>query len=314
MSVDKGQYASVIYMTADSFFIKGYWTLHHYVCQDYAGVLADPLGRMGEEGEVNSDEALLGVVSDGCGSVRGSDIGSRLITHSLMARIRHLDASLSSVDLNDPESARESVAKMTYEAAFQANTMLPNLGLGKDTLAASCLYAHVRKDRYIVGGDGDGVILVATGDGVCKAYCINFKRNIPHYPYYGLRHEYQAQFEANADNEKEVSVYERNLRDPLSVWQQVDRFEQDARAFGIANVSDDLWFAGVISDGAFNLEDKANGKKTLTHLQALTYLVDFKHFLGPFAKRKQNIVHRNALQGGIQPGDDLSMSIVYLRD
>lgn len=135
----------------DSFFEKG---STHHVCQDYA---------------LHSTDYAIG--SDGCSSSPNTDVGARLLCHTLTGKLKKYKGN------------NEVIRYAAKDAAFLADQMY----LPKESLDATLFGFEVLEDkvRYFISGDGY-IYKKYTNSGEIweEVHSITFEQNMPFYPNY----------------------------------------------------------------------------------------------------------------------------------
>lgn len=150
-------------MTSDSFYRIG---KSHETCQDYA--VSD-----------SSAQAVWAICSDGCSGAAHSDIGARLLTHTMSGQIRHLgDTDLS-----------PNVADVVERVA-------PRIFPSEEALFASLLGVRKVRSRSSLEGfvSGDGVLGFETKDNKIVIFLVESPPvptgSAPFYPAYFVREDH----------------------------------------------------------------------------------------------------------------------------
>ncbi len=256
---------------ADAAFTIGH---RHRICEDHATAGRSPGGA-------------FAVVSDGCSSSPGSDVGARLLT---VAAARALSQG----------------TLRPREVLHAASRAADAVGLPRRALDATLLAAQ-RTGRWIhVWVCGDGVVASVDGTGGLRAWSIRHPTGAPAYLSYLLDDARRGAYLAEHHEREAVELApgepprtrRGSLRDDPWVW----RLTLPAERHPVV---------AVLSDGAESFHAGAH-PVLLQHV--LERLLDFKVVNGEFvARRLRRFVTRECTDAGWRHDDDLALAAIVTR-
>ena len=254
-------------MHSDSFFAIG---RSHTVCQDYAiaGMRAD---------------RPFAILSDGCSSSSGTDVGARILSLSFLDRMRARIDDL------------ETVLPQAITTAKNATQLM---GLPETCLDATLLSCHLSPidDPTVVNvmAIGDGVIAARRRDGEIEAICIEYPDGAPEYLSYVLDSHRHHRFNTEFGTAK--SIHNQSNKESVTCQDQIFAIQ-----FPIANYD----IVAVMSDGVETFEG-------MTWREVVSALMDFKNTAGHFIERRMKRFIKDCGKQNISHSDDVSMSAIYL--
>ncbi len=296
----------------------------HDVCEDYAlsGVFDA------------CDEAFYTVVSDGCSSSPNTDLGARVLSHSIVSELKNLYRNSAHLMFNFNDDACMAKARSSIES----------LDISSDSLDATALIAL--SDDYsteiIVKGDG----CVAIGFHNKKILVINFE--FPHgYPFYmnylptySLRYQGWAQLNQedlrcnvtcsviNADGtieelDNECSPLLHYSADKKSVSINAKKNYYGGEIYYFTD--DDKKkktppeFIVLMSDGIssfYKTEDTGTSltNSNIDYRDVIAEALSFKNFNGKFMQRRLNRFLKFCQKNNWHHADDISFGAIYFGD
>lgn len=255
-------------------------------CQDYAlsGVFQD---------------GAYAIVSDGCSTGGKTDVGARLIAHSIADAITHAPRILPPADYASLQRNR-------------FNTAARVLGLKQNDLLATSAYAVVRPDGSgLVHIFGDGAMaLVGTGGNIFSVR-LEWANNMPIYMAYHQDGFMQFVEAHGGDLTRHVL---RRTAMCISTYGRVD-IEDEYISLGKAlagytyqlppAIESNVAFVALFTDGIGQVG-------ALEWHEALRDLLSFKSVEGSFAKRRMNRFVRDMADLDWRAEDDISYAVIRL--
>ena len=271
-------------MNADCGFTIG---SRHSICQDYAvaGIEAGPYV----------------VLSDGCSSSPDTDVGARLLAGATRQTF----------------SGAVEVTELHKESARLALHWAELLGLPTQSVDATLLTAHLKRDDLIIGCSGDGVVVLETREGRVDVHAISSPSGYPFYPCYAHQPERLDELNARGRAYKELKHFRRvSAGEPLTLVNEstVDSLTEVFR-FKVS----DYKYAALVSDGIhsfFRIKPSIAGKRVeaIPMVEALIELWSFKNSHGAFVSRRMNKFKKDCLAKEWHHADDLAFGALYLGD
>jgi hypothetical protein len=245
-------------MELDAHFVIG---AAHGVCEDYA------IARSSEDGRA------IAVVSDGCSSSPGSDVGARVMAHC---------------GVRSPDMAR---------VLRRADAIRRALGLPPHALDATLLRLDARRDGAVVHAWGDGFVLARRRDGTLEVHRIEYPSHAPAYPAYALN-------PARAEAYRAAGLGERRITSTTGATADAHAdavvLSFDARAYDLV---------AIASDGLAAVIDREHAHvPALDVAQALARLRSTR---GAFVQRRlRRFATRDCAALGWTPTDDIALAAV----
>jgi hypothetical protein len=252
----------------------------HTICEDYVIGGTGPISHI--------------ILCDGCSSSRNTDVGARLLAHS-MRRVIEQSYSSSSYAVAYLEKKQ-----LTIGHAYQ---VVSGLGLNRDCLDATLITA-VRLDREIrVYMYGDGVILYCKKDTPDKIryYKVDFYGNMPYYISYLLSNTNRTEYERIVQEAcaGEAITIESDEGTETRRWDSELLFEFDL---------DEVSLVAISSDGICQFTDIKTGNR-LSLNEVAKELLAFKIPAGEFLKRRVKKALEAYGREKIYPTDDVSLGV-----
>jgi len=271
-------------MHADSYFQIGAAHIKSGMpCQDYA------IARVEEE-------AAIAIVSDGCSSGGLTDVGARVLAHT-MARMYNYS------DVHDRAPLMERIAHMIATTRY-------SLGLDWRDMLATVVYAIVDKiDRKVVFY-GDGTCIVRYPDKVLTV-TLEFAENAPYYMVYSMTSVLSSYKSVYKGNPAPLCVHYRlDTKDGYSEWDEhvgVDDLERGVTV----NIEEGAQQVVIFTDGISNFSCSGSGKEKDPNLPIDT-LTGFKNVSGEYIKRRMARGIRDLADEGYTLMDDIAAAGIYL--
>ncbi len=250
----------------------------HLFCQDYTCAGQTPVPFI--------------IVSDGCSSSQGTDIGSRLLCLAARQLLKDLPLQNGISALLDYHSFGKTVIN---DAAQLAQT----LQVSEEVLDATLLVAVAFEDIIQVYVYGDGVIALQSPDKQIAFIDVEFVHNTPFYLSYWLNNRDRAQYAA-------LDGFPLRIHD--SRMPQNTEFAFDTPlAFQFERKRYPC--LALFSDGVKQYYHYQH-KTTLGLSDVLTELLSFKQNTEDFVKRRLLRANQMWAQQEIVPSDDVAMAVL----
>lgn len=262
-------------------------------CQDYA--LSE-----------TRDSAALALVTDGCSTGGNTDIGARLLAFGIRTAVREH----WTIHRNPLETM--AAAKIELQERIITAGTRETLGLSREDMLATCVYAYFSPKGGFVRTLGDGVVAWKDRSGRIHMLRYEWMRNMPFYQAYLQSAEDQKAFiDAHGGDLNAPAVWEDHWVStpgenpthcgttelPLSAGMQgmTLRFsEKDIEEFALL---------AVFSDGVTQV-------KNTDWKNAIHELLAFKNTEGEFAKRRMIRFAKDAEKTGNEPIDDIAYAVI----
>jgi len=257
----------------------------HKVCEDYILSGTEPFPFI--------------ILSDGCSSSKGTDMGSRLLCYLAKQYIKFRGSS---------EKFYPDHIEMGLWIIHNAELVAKQLGLSKNSLDATLIIAYQLKDgfkRVRVHIYGDGCILTFTEKGYSLGE-INYSKNAPYYLSYVI------------DPERDKLFYEMKQNKSIKTWHKYrDGFKVNETIFpydGDSVYTYDLSIVKglLISSDGLTSFNSSEGPVSFD-LYADEFFA-FKTTAGEFLKRRAMRVLKDLAKEGIHNADDLSIGVFLMED
>jgi hypothetical protein len=257
-------------MNSDSAFIIGD---SHEICEDYT---------YSSEGSI--------YVADGCSSATNTDIGSRILVHSMLA--------------NDGQST-QGLAHAAVTAKL--------LGLKTDSLYATLLRVLIAGNTAIFEAWGDGVLAVKFSDGRIEYADLEFESGYPQYLSYDSEPNTKkgliSRFKGNPCLLTHCSLEDSSsnglVKDMLTVK---DREHVTEFPIKIDLDTQDVEVVAIFSDGIKTFVDSEGSAIPLFRM--IQSLMKIPVRKGAFVKRQFNWLKRECAKQGWRHHDDVSMAAI----
>lgn len=256
-------------------------------CQDYAlsGLCGD---------------TAYAVVSDGCSTGGHTDVGARLVALTTIQAIR--ETWVNRGDSICPE----------HVSAVQSNGLFDNmrtLGLSRNDMLATCVYAYLSPATSFVHLQGDGVVAVRWRDGSLWMFRYEWESNTPFYPAYAIdgRNEFVRSHGGDiaALRVARTTCIVDSAGFPFSLAAQQYTLEQGIRGITVTldGDIDDIDLVAVFTDGVTQISG-------VDWRDAVQSLLAFKSTGGEFAKRRMIRYVNDLRRDGGGPTDDIAYAVV----
>jgi len=256
-------------------------------CQDYAGA------------ETENDFACV-IVSDGCSSGARTDIGARLNVLITAAAIKKMEELSIEAEINLVDIFRDkALAELSGD-----------LGLDRNDLLATCLYAKITPNNNYINIIGDGVIAYQFDNGEIWMSRFEWNKNTPFYPAYrigGLRN-----FIAAHDGDLLAGV----LRETKCIFTNGEYVDQEEVVYSLQN-----GMRGVVID----LNDKITMLKYIVLFtdgitqidqydwrKAVVAMLSYKNTTGEFVKRRAIRELKDSFKIGKGAIDDFACAAIRI--
>ena len=255
----------------------------HKVCEDYILSGTDPMPFI--------------IISDGCSSSKGTDMGARLLCYLTKQYLKFR----GEMDIFEPDHQ-----EMGLWIIHNAELVAKQLGLPKNSLDATLIIAYQNKPNNIrVHFYGDGSILTFTEHNYSFGQ-IDYSQNAPYYLSYLI------------DPARNKSFYEMKQKKTITTWHQSVGWESKTEecaydASTVYNYEISAIKGMLIASDGFT--SFIENKKGLLHI--LDYAPDFFSFkttAGEFLKRRATMALRNLAKEDIHNADDLSIGVFLKED
>lgn len=264
-------------------------------CQDYAlsGIF---------------ENVSFAIVSDGCSNGENTDVGSRFTALSTAAAIKnHWAINRSVINENDPKeiAVKQSIIQ---RGAYHM------LGLTREDMLATCLYACMSGEGGFMHVLGDGVIAWKLKNGAIVMRKLDWARNAPLYPVYGEDNFSSFTAFHSADEKTPALTAEEWKYEPndgyfytkKSEFTVAEGIKGHIEIFSKARIREEaIEYVALFSDGISQVEN-TNWKDVVVELFA------FKSMTGSFAKRRVISFLKHAAETNKKPVDDLACAVIHI--
>ena len=263
----------------------------HRVCQDYAVA-----------GSENEGERTYVLLADGCSSSADSDIGARLLVKAAQRR------------LPGPSATHTDWDYYHDNAIHQAAVCAESLDLRPDCLDATLLTITAEEDgAFTACCYGDGVVALGRQDGRLEVYAISYAASYPNYPSYRWDAARRGQWEAQPDNEKQVTRWTLGTDGMTEEMTCLSRRASEL----LRGTADEYQFAAVLSDGIQSFTetcetDTSRTPRPVSLTEILPSLLAFKGSQGQFVQRRVTAFFKECCAHRRQHSDDFSLGVVWL--
>lgn len=251
----------------------------HLKCEDYA--LAGTIKNV-----------PMIIVCDGCSSSPNTDVGTRLLAHSLINLCR------GSIIDNQPSLPDETNAELVLiEALRSARNVLNSLALSNSCLDATCLFAYVLEGKVLIHTIGDGVVYLKYKDGRERIYLHEFESGAPLYGNYLLEEQRKTEYHKTYPGNRKIS--EGSFEEPnekVLDWNQI--------VHSLVLPVEEVSLVALMSDGCSTV----NNISTYSAIRAFT---SFKNVQGAFVERR---LRKALLEYNNDHDDDISVAALSLDD
>lgn len=260
----------------------------HTVCQDYS-----------YSGLINQIPYII--ISDGCSQAKNSDIGARLLVHSIKNFfdkhfiLDNIDFAMNNFPgiLNDYIMTLKKLIKMKFDLFIE------DLDLNNDVTYATIRFACIVNNKLILINFGDGYsILSKNGVEISRIYT-RFESNAPFYLSYFIN-DLVDQYIRNFPNEEiECNGSIFNVRD------YINRKENFLQIINLDTLEDGEYCISVMSDGVDTFFN--NGDKIPVD-EIIKSLTEFKNTNGTFVERRVRKYVLQCVKNNVKHYDDISIA------
>ena len=272
-------------------------------CQDYTISGEDPVPHI--------------VLCDGCSSSKNTDVGARILAHSVQNSFKLLFETNSSGLLESPFPYK-SLGKMTIGFA---KSSIVYLNLDNTCLDATLIISFIHGEYVTTMMYGDGYIIAIMKDGNFEVAFNEFEGNAPYYLSYQIDQERDKLFR---DFSKQFNDESQVLTRYFSVKPEGNFATRESRYLSI-NPSghfytrqrfdipiiftyplDSLKTLLIFSDGIGSFVNENSSR--ISYLRILKHFTDFKTTSGEFIKRRARKAIEELSKEGIRNTDDVSVA------
>lgn len=246
-------------MNSDCFFTIG---RSHTICQDYA---------------IKIEEASACILADGCSSSKNTDVGSRILLHTLKQQI-HLFNPLN-------------IETFLYNTLQKSREIASTMGLENECLNCTLILTLVHKGIIYVISIGDGLISVVFKDGSSGVISHHYENNTPFYLNYFDYCDISSHPSLKVDYDG--LVYEKPFNS-INIYTFLEK---------------DVLCVNTLSDGIFSFIDS---KGLIDSSIIMKEILAVKNYSGSFIERRIKRMLKNFNKEGIINEDDLSITSLYL--
>ena len=285
--------------TCDHYFQIGH---AHYTagkpCQDHA------LSR-------SSGSLACAIVSDGCSTGGNTDVGSRILTFGTLQAIRdHAKASGGTL----------ATAKISIAARQQQliGVIRPMIGLERNDMLATCVYAYVTQSGGLIHVQGDGVVAWKYRDGQLFMHRYEWADNTPYYPAYegrdlqafieshgkdlgGKRFKAISELRELPNEKREGKTARPNYEEHFTLQHGIAGHALEISGAELEQIE----FLAVFTDGVTQIENVA-------WQDAVNDFLLFKTTAGEFAKRRMIRGIKESQKLGHGPIDDIAYAVIHI--
>jgi hypothetical protein len=253
----------------------------HSVCEDYVIGGTDPIPHM--------------ILCDGCSTSRNTDVGARILAHSMKLVIDYL--------YSVPYPYAGYYLEKKQMVIRQANQVVDSINLNKDCLDATLITAVCIGNKVCVYMYGDGVILYRrkSDPDKIKYFKVDFYGNMPYYASYLLSDNNHKKYERVVKEgcDGMAITIESDEGIETRMWDSEMFFEFDL---------DETSLVAINSDGITQLTDINAGERLSVSKVAEEFLA-FKNINGGFVKRRVKRALEDYGKSKIYPADDVSLGV-----
>ena len=269
-----------------------------------------------KQGKPCQDHALSGsfenisfaIVSDGCSGGKHTDVGARFTTFSTALAIRNQWSTTGKIcEENFPQEIDVKlniIQRGTYHM----------LGLTREDMLATCLYACLAPDGGFIHVLGDGVIAWKSESGAVYMRRFDWAKNTPLYPIYGENNYIDFIKCHGGDLSAPALTSSSWMHTPENGYICTDHntftiaegIKGFTELFSARRIKErGVRFLAVFSDGATQVNGK-DWKDTVVELLA------FKGVAGDFVKRRTISFLKGGAASAYKPVDDLSCAVIHI--
>lgn len=292
----------------------------HDICEDFAltGVFKG-----------SSNDACYTVVSDGCSSSPNTDLGSRLLSFSIVNELKQIHDNSA------------FFKQLSSDACIsRARSTINSLNIPEECLDTTALIAYHDSHETEISIQGDGCVALGLDDGRILVVNVEFIKGFPFYvnylPTYNQR--YKAWHKQNPSHEFSLNV-SSSLIDVDGKWEVlsekiiVHHFKYDKDGSKVSIIVNDhgatisfgnkpknmVKFIVLMSDGIHSFYQATDTGTSLTNVdvdyrEIITEVLKFKNFNGKFMQRRLNRFLKFCAKNNWNHADDISFGVIYFGD
>ena len=257
------------------------------------------------------------IVADGCSTGGNTDVGARVLTMGTLQAIRdHSGASNGSL-----YSAPASIASRQQQ---MISSVRPILGLNRNDMLATCVYAYVTQQGGVIHVQGDGVAAIKYRDGSILMHRFDWALNAPFYPSYDAadEREYIANPRLhNGDEATAVMTHISVMKFASGMFGQKKTneipFAEGRNGYVLRISREDLAeieYLAVFTDGVTQLGKPPLSDDMMDWRDAVAEFLSFKQSGGEFVKRRMNRGLKDIEKIGRVPIDDISYAVIHVKE
>lgn len=227
-------------------------------------------------------------LSDGCSSSRHTDVGARILCHTVMRTLPREYGIFKREDILSITGVWDAVSEL--------------LGLDGTALDATLGIIQVVSDSIFVRLWGDGVIFYRFfGEKDVRWISVEYEANMPFYPRYLSRRDLMQYFEK--ENRRHITYSTAGY--PQGV---LSHFETSHETLWTRPISQ-IEFVGIASDGIRSLK-RPSQDDVVPLEEVLPKLCEFKG-TGKRLQRRMNRLLNEYAKQGVVPYDDISVGVLF---
>ena len=278
----------------------------HTVCEDYA-LAPDPTA--------NPDALFQSVwLSDGCSTSPHTDIGARLLTHTICTKTEPFAAVARAKNTKARQNQLRQFIRETVAAAAQSAAQI---GVLTEALDATLLGLVLDTQSGVlhVIACGDGAVVLGYADGSRTIYRAHFNAGYPFYPVYVTEENRRRAWNAVPSNAHTLT--KTRLRPDGIIETTAEFLMTDANTCSTWRVAtQNLRFAAVLSDGVESFQKRGSSETSaafspVSYVEAVRELTAFKQFKGDFVQRRIQAFEKNCAKTGWHHNDDIAMASLF---
>ncbi len=266
----------------DNYYLIGDNHLH---CQDYSysGII--------------DNKVPYAIIADGCSTAKDSDVGARMITHSVRKFITKLSIT------NDDFYVDSFINKVRNFISWELKTAL---FLEKEAYTSTIKFSYIWDDKLYLFHYGDGYTIIKDLDTnqIVKNYFTKFESNAPYYLYYSYNEESHKIYK---------DCFSGKIETENGVYENVEEYLKNENNFyQVINLKDlpKNFSVSVMSDGIDSFY-KTNSDEKFDFLDEIT---NFTNPFGEFVKRKMKKFIIKKSKEELKHFDDLSLATIIKKD
>ncbi len=278
----------------DSYFELGN---NHNICEDYAlhGIVSD---------------VPYIIISDGCSSSKDTDIGARIIAHSIKnVLIEILNKNL----LKEIDTYVQLRLYLKEQILFNVKSALKSLCLPNTVADATAMLAFIWDEHLYYFIFGDGHIIIKHDNGNIK-HDISYSENAPPYISYDLDISRKLAYieKYGNTNMNHVITENNDTNTTRAICTTLDDwiFDKDACYFRKMPIND-IKSITLSSDGIESYQSTGNSNE-INNINWHEEYTNYKSTAGEFVKRRMKRIKLNNKNMSIEHFDDVSCATIWI--